>query len=402
MISSIRRIDSNTFSVGSPAARLDVRRLGGEVAARGVDPLPRGLERGRHRLLGEPVDLQAGHAGAQLARDRHVAAHVAEPDRGGQGQRAAGAVGRPRQAPLRAARGAGTPRANASISTLTFTGSRAVGAWPDPSSTTSSPPVSSAMRYPRSSGVMRSWSPWIASTGQRTPPTSASACSRVIPAAGESIVCSSTTHPASRPQPTQSSTGFSEWGSGEHLADEVLHEAREVPAPGRAREARPALVAARVLLKGELVPPRVVGRERRHGRGERDHPGDALRAQRGDDQRGRGAQRQPGDHGALGRGRVEHRQRVEHVAAVERGILRAIRAAAAARVERDHAEAPRQVRDLELPEVRGDERPRGRQQERADAGAEDLVADADPVDLDRVLNLRLERAHRASILKAWC
>ena len=134
---------------------------------------------------------------------------------------------------------------------------------------------------PRSSGVMRSRSPWIASTGQRTPRTSASACSRVIPAAGESIVCSSTARPASRPQPSTSSTCFSQCGSGN------ISRTKNSTKPGKSRRqdarvkrAQPSS-PARVLLEGILVPPRVVGGERRHGGGERDHAGNALGVPRG-------------------------------------------------------------------------------------------------------------------------
>ena len=187
-----------------------------------------------------------------------------------------------------------TRAANSSISTFTFTGSRAFSPWPDPSSTTSSPPVSSATRRPRSSGVMRSRSPWIDEHRAADARTSSfSACSRVISAAGESFVCSSTERPASRPQPTQSSTCFSEWGSGN------ISRTKNSTKPGKSRrhearrEARPALVVPGVLLEGMLVPPRVVGRQRRHGGGERDHAGDAVRVQRGGEQRGRGAERQP-------------------------------------------------------------------------------------------------------------
>ena len=54
------------------------------------------------------------------------------------------------------------------ISRLTVTGSRAWGRWPAPSSTTSSPPVSSATRRPRSSGWHRSSLPWMTSIGHST------------------------------------------------------------------------------------------------------------------------------------------------------------------------------------------------------------------------------------------
>jgi len=54
------------------------------------------------------------------------------------------------------------------IAWLTITGSRACGQCPAPSATSSSAPVSSAIRSPQDSGRQRSLSPWIASTGQRT------------------------------------------------------------------------------------------------------------------------------------------------------------------------------------------------------------------------------------------
>jgi hypothetical protein len=82
-------------------------------------------------------------------------------------------------------------------------------------------------------------------------------------------------------------------------------------------------------------------------------------------------------------GRVQHGDRVERELARAVGVDagRAIRAPVAARVERHHAEVPRQVRHLGLPEARVDDRPRREQQHGLLALAEHVVGDADAVDL---------------------
>jgi hypothetical protein len=69
---------------------IDVRRLACELGARGVDRLSAVLEDGRHRRLGEPVDLEVRHTRTQRIRDRDVAPRVAEPDRRRDVQRALG------------------------------------------------------------------------------------------------------------------------------------------------------------------------------------------------------------------------------------------------------------------------------------------------------------------------
>ena len=71
----------------------------------------------------------------------------------------------------------------------------------------------------------------------------------------------------------------------------------------------------------------------------------------------------PDDERALRPGGVQHRQGVPDIAAVERGVLGAIRAPGAARIERDHAELARQVRHLGLPQPRVDDRPGRREQD---------------------------------------
>ena len=53
-----------------------------------MDALPARLQHRRHRMLGEPVDLEVGMELAQLVGDRGVALRVAEPDRRGDVERA--------------------------------------------------------------------------------------------------------------------------------------------------------------------------------------------------------------------------------------------------------------------------------------------------------------------------
>ena len=55
-----------------------------------MDALARGLEQRRHRVLGEPIDLEAGVELPQLARDREIAPAMAGADRRRQVERALG------------------------------------------------------------------------------------------------------------------------------------------------------------------------------------------------------------------------------------------------------------------------------------------------------------------------
>ena len=75
---------------------LDVPRLVREQRARRMDPLPLRLEHRRHRMLGEPVDLEVRVQFPQLLGDRDVAAGVPEPDRRRDVERAPSAAERPR------------------------------------------------------------------------------------------------------------------------------------------------------------------------------------------------------------------------------------------------------------------------------------------------------------------
>ena len=67
---------------------LDVTRFAGEPRAQRMDGLAVGHQQARHRILRQPVDLEAGMELAQFLRDGDVAAAVAEADRRGEIERA--------------------------------------------------------------------------------------------------------------------------------------------------------------------------------------------------------------------------------------------------------------------------------------------------------------------------
>ena len=87
-ISSIRRIAwKQCRSCSADSLSMWCDSLARKALA-GMDPLAARLEHRRHRVLGEPVDLEVGMELAQLVRDRGVALRVAEPDRRGDVERA--------------------------------------------------------------------------------------------------------------------------------------------------------------------------------------------------------------------------------------------------------------------------------------------------------------------------
>ena len=116
-------------------------------ARRGVDALARRLEHARHRVLGEPVDLQLRDA-ARAARARSPGRAARGRGRSGDETKSARADARVAAA-RRAARRAGAEAKLAQISRLTRTGSRAAGEWPAPATVTSFAPVSLGERDAR-------------------------------------------------------------------------------------------------------------------------------------------------------------------------------------------------------------------------------------------------------------
>ena len=133
------------------------------VAGR-VNRLARRPQRRRHRILGEPVDLEVGRQPTQLVGDRQVAPNMAEPDRRREVQDAPATARSPRPDVRRGA--ALIVRSMKSVmARLTGTGSRTRARWPAPSSTTSSPPTSSANARPLSTCWHTSRSPWTTRVG---------------------------------------------------------------------------------------------------------------------------------------------------------------------------------------------------------------------------------------------
>ena len=80
-ISSIRLIAWKQWRSCSADSALDVARLVRKAATGWMNVLAARFENGRHRMLGEPVDLEVGMELAQLVGDGDIALRVPEPDR---------------------------------------------------------------------------------------------------------------------------------------------------------------------------------------------------------------------------------------------------------------------------------------------------------------------------------
>ena len=168
---------------------------------------------------------------------------------------------------------------------------------------------------------------------------------------------------------------------GEHLGEEELQEAAVIPQPVVEVVFRPALVG------GQHLIPRVTRavlqrRGERHGRADEHGPGHAVRVLGRQDEGALRADRQRHDHRALGRGGIHHRQGIGGELRFPVSGRRAVGAAVAAAVEREHAAVPGQVGDLHLPVPRMDDRPRRQEEDGRLAGAVHLVVQAHAVALD--------------------
>ena len=122
-----------------------------------------------------------------------------------------------RDLPRTHVRGGGAGAMKSRRSRFTFTGSRAWGRWPEPSSTVNDAPASSASRAPEAHGRIASSLPWITSMGQsilaRSARTPGSSSSR-----SASWVAIKVSASVSRPQPTVSSRCLVECGSVKQCA----------------------------------------------------------------------------------------------------------------------------------------------------------------------------------------
>ena len=237
-----------------------------------------------HRMLGQPVHLQVRAQLAQLVGDGQVPPRVPEPNRRRQVQHRGG--GGPAALSTGAAQaGSGRNRlAKSRIAWLTTTGSRACGQCPAPSTTSRSAPVSSAIRSLHDSGAQRSWSPWIASTGQRTCRSSRSVSSfaddrhrRVIMRQHRLRAC------LHRPADAVLAL-LARMRLAEQFAEEELGESAPVAQPVVPVVLRPAFVGVQDLVE---VIDGLVGRQRqvRDRRSDSHHAQDTLGVQGGHQQR---------------------------------------------------------------------------------------------------------------------
>ena len=137
---------------------LEVRGLAGQRRLAGWSVSPRASSTRVTGILGQPVDLELRTGAAQRAGDRDVAQRVAEADGARDEQRAPAAARRPG-----ASAGGGGRRARKSrTSRLKRTGSRAWGAWPEPSKATSVEPAMAAWACSAMvNGADASSVPWI-------------------------------------------------------------------------------------------------------------------------------------------------------------------------------------------------------------------------------------------------
>ena len=352
------------------APRVDDADLREEAVARGVHALAGGLERATGRLLGEPVDLEAGHARPQLACDREVAARVAQPDRGGDEECAAGARDR--------RRGAAASRR----------GRRgdAIGEGADA--------VGDERRLPRRRAVARALEelerparqlgralalapgndPVVGAVEDRDRAADPAQLRHGVGEPGR-ILGQLERRRADLPPPADAVLDLlGAVGLAEHPAEEERQERVVLRAPRVAAEEPPALdlVGDRV----EVGRGRPVELQRRADHAEPEH---ALGMARGEHRAPAGAGREPHHDRLLHAGGVEHGGRVgrEQVVGVVGGAGRLARAARAAPVERDDAVVLREVRRDQLPDAGRGDRPRGEQEDRRRSLAPGFPGDGD-------------------------
>jgi len=199
---------------------LDVRRLAGELGRCGMDPLPLRVQ---ERVTGCCASQSISRPGCAPAapRDGHVTrpgparsatrGRARESTAGGVAHRSVGEAAR-----RVAARPAVDPFDEVAEEQVEATGSRTLGMWPDPSSSTNSAPKALSSSRPRLTEVTSSSALRMTSEGQVT----ASAIARATwPTSGPSskkgamLVRMSVSASVSSPQPTASSMGLVECGS---------------------------------------------------------------------------------------------------------------------------------------------------------------------------------------------
>ena len=249
---------------------------------------------------------------------------------------------------------------------MTLTGSRTCGAWPEPSSTTSSPPVCSASAAPRRDGRDRialavDHEHGAANTSARAPVTLPGSSLR--PPSSRSWSRRRSRAP-SRRRPRSASSSAAPVNM---FDDEELDEVAVVAQPVVAVVLRPALVGVVARRRSRRGSARAAVASAARKVGPMKTAPSTRSGCSAASSRPRCAPREkPDDHGALRLGRVHHGERVggELALVVRRRLPRPVGAAVAAPVERDHAAVAREVGDLHLPVPRVDERPGRQEQDR--------------------------------------
>ena len=363
--------------------RLDVRGLAGEVGARRVDALAARREHRRHRMLGEPVDLQLGMEQAELVRDREVAPRVPEPDGRGDVERA--------PAPARAAPPAGGGRRRRDDVAQHQV---------DPHRIPADRQVAGALereQLPARGGGerrtlrVRADAVLVALDDEHGAADARGASPRAL--AGRQL------RPAGR-------VGQRLGRRLEPPADAVLdllgrvrlaarlreEELEELAIAGRgemAVERRPRVAAARLLLEriDAAVRQRDVGRDG-------DEAIDALGMAGGEQAAPPRAGGEADERRPLEARRVHHGERVRGVLGVgiRRCADRPVRAAVAAAVEGHDAAVAGEIRELRLPDPRVHDRPRGQQEHGRPVAAVDLVGDPHAGAIDVPVRVRIPGA----------
>ena len=343
---------------------VDVRRLVGELGARRMDRLAARAEHRGHRLLRQPLDLEPGHPAAQLVRDRHVPPGVAEADRRGHEQR-----------PLRAH--AGPPprpgRRRLACDTLGQLAQQQVDAH-------------RIARLRRVPGALegdqlaaRQLGQAHAALERNDPvlcpvhdddgtPNAAAQLLDLLDPAGERrrpfLAQDERLRRRVEPPGDAVLDLLRRVRLGEDLAEEELQEAAVVLQPVVAVELRPSLVALELLVERVALVGGHRGRDRQPGV-DHERAVHTVGMAGGEDRSVGPAPREARDQRRLDPGRVEHGDRVGgDLVPVVDGLLRPVGEPVAAAVERDHAEVPREVRDLRLPVARVHDQPRGQEQDR--------------------------------------
>ncbi len=378
--------------------RFDMGRLVGQMLTRWMDALALRLQHGRHRVLGEPVDLQARDQGPQLACDRDVPAHVAEADGRGDEQRSGPDIGAiNRGVPIK---GGVDKLADREVHLNRMPRLRDV--------------VAALNRHELCARRLRQ-RPGVGVRGHLV----------LRPADDEHGAL----HAAGKRQLVAAGDRrgrFGEHGQGQRVrvglqapfddvvealgrmglvrrhGGEPLDEITEIATKVQGVELRPAARRDRFALEPRLHPrmghdpvaqaaKRAAGGEPRADQDKAEHPLGVL----GGEQEGAlGAARETDDDRLLGPGRVKDVEGV--LGELRLGICLdgagPVALAVAARVEDDHAVMTGEVGDLHLPHPRVHERPGGAKQDRRLAVAVDLIEDADAVALDVAVLVRIPRS----------